>query len=131
MARPIHFHKLELISSMVTCALILHDMCVSDRVMGDVYAWYNPSFQLVDSTDADNIVPLRELEAKYRRFWRQLKDFESARIHIGNNDAGVACLVANPKRWKDMVDPEEHGRLNRAIMNLKWQQKQERAPDNN
>jgi Plant transposon protein len=130
MARPIYFHKLDLISSMVTCALILHNMCVSDRVMGDVNARYNPSFQLIDSADVDNIVPLHKLEPKYRRFQRQLKDYEAARIHIGNRDGEVAALVGNPKRWKNMVNREEHARLNEALMNLKWQQYQEMSNDN-
>jgi Plant transposon protein len=129
MARPIHFHKLELISSMVTCVLILHNMCVSDRVMGDVNARYDPSFQLVDSANVGNIVPLHELEPKYRKFRRQLRDYEAARIHIGNEDQGVAALVGNPSRWEDMLDNEEHVRLNRALMNLKWQQIQEKTID--
>ena len=41
---PIYLMNTTLISEMVTAALILHNMCVSDRVMdGDVHARYNPA----------------------------------------------------------------------------------------
>ena len=40
---PIYLMDTKLISEMVTCAIILHNMCVSDRVMdNDVRATYNP-----------------------------------------------------------------------------------------
>lgn len=47
MARPIEDHNLELISIRVATCLILHNMCVSDRVLkGDVYATYDPAATL-------------------------------------------------------------------------------------
>ena len=43
-ARPILLMDQQKISEMINCVLILHNMCVSDRVMGgDVYATYDPT----------------------------------------------------------------------------------------
>ena len=43
-ARPIYQMNGELISEMINCTLILHNMCVSDRVMNsDVHVPYNPT----------------------------------------------------------------------------------------
>ena len=43
-ARPITMMDQRKISEMINCVLILHNMCVSDRVMdGDVYARYVPT----------------------------------------------------------------------------------------
>jgi hypothetical protein len=42
----IYSSNLNLICNKVATCLILHNMCVSDRVMGDVNATYNPSFRI-------------------------------------------------------------------------------------
>jgi hypothetical protein len=42
-ARPINLYELKDISKRVATCLILHNMCVSDRIMGDVRATYNPA----------------------------------------------------------------------------------------
>ena len=47
-ARPIHLMKLEDISKRVATCLILHNMTVSDRVMGEVGVCYNPSACLLE-----------------------------------------------------------------------------------
>ena len=93
--------------------------------MDDVNARYNPSFNLMDNEDVDKVLPLQQLEPKYHKFRRQLKAFEAARIHVGR-DGGVAGVVANPARWTEMVDAQEHARLNSALMELKWRQQQDR-----
>jgi hypothetical protein len=41
-ATPIQTVDPKYIASMVSCCLILHNMGVSDRVMGDVRTWYDP-----------------------------------------------------------------------------------------
>jgi hypothetical protein len=43
MARPIDDHGLEQIGKRVKTCLILHNMCVADRIMGSVHARYNPA----------------------------------------------------------------------------------------
>ena len=43
---------MQLIANQMSCCLVLHNMCVSDRIMdGDVCAWYNPANSL--DTDLD------------------------------------------------------------------------------
>jgi hypothetical protein len=46
LARPIHMFDLNMIGNRVACCLILHNMCVSDRVMENVYRTYDPAFHL-------------------------------------------------------------------------------------
>jgi hypothetical protein len=42
MDRPMHLYKLEDIQARVTTCIILHNVCVSDRVMGSVDLRYSP-----------------------------------------------------------------------------------------
>ena len=107
--RPIYLMDPILISEMITCCLILHNMCVSDRVMeGDVNALYVPTNNF-DSPPETNI------------------DF-SANIYVDNNDDPQPIGIANAPdavrhvlsrhdRWLALQSLEEHVRLNNALIN--------------
>ena len=57
MARPFLGHCLNKISRVVSSCLIMHNMCVSDRVMdGDVYARYNPANKVMEEEDGDVLI---------------------------------------------------------------------------
>jgi Plant transposon protein/Ulp1 protease family, C-terminal catalytic domain len=43
---PIHTHNPEKIPKMISTCLILHNMCVAERVMGDIDALYDPAYGL-------------------------------------------------------------------------------------
>lgn len=54
---PIYLMNHQLITEMITCALILHNMCVSNRVTnGDVNACYFPTNTFISPTDTRVLV---------------------------------------------------------------------------
>ena len=65
-ARPYILMDQQKLSEMISCVLILHNMCVSDRVMdGDAYATYHPTNifksqeDRVSEGDGDSLVPTK------------------------------------------------------------------------
>jgi hypothetical protein len=63
MARPFLGHCLEKISRVVSSCLIMHNMCVSDRVMdGDVCAKYNSANKVMEEEDGDMVIDYKNGE---------------------------------------------------------------------
>ena len=108
MKRPILLMDTQKISDMVAACLILHNMCVSDRVMGDVFARYNPAYKL------EPVVPKAVLQG--------LKGLTLAEprssIGLADADEHVLALVSRKTRFKDLHDTKEHVRLLEAIMGV-------------
>ena len=101
---------------MVTAALILHNMCVSDRIMdGDPRALYNPAHSRTQSQDGDLNVDqpddLEEVQARGRRGAPR-----AAVTGVDNADEEVMTYVTRRQRWLELRDKEECGRLHRALM---------------
>jgi hypothetical protein len=95
----------------------MHNMCVSDRVMGgDVYyARYNPANSL--TIDEDKMIENEngeEIDAAAR---------EERRQQIGLANAGNANVVQNvlerQNHWQEVNDRQKHARLHRALLALK------------
>ena len=108
------FMEPELIGVMVACCLILHNMCVSDRIMnGDVHARYDPANDL--SEDEGEVVedPPELMELK-----RKMKVQERAKISIRNADPSVQNILIRKKRWESLQNLEEHSRLHEALMDF-------------
>ena len=115
-ARPIVLRSLVRIEAIVTAALILHNMCVSDRIMdGDPRALYNPAHSLAKNKDGDINVDqpedLEEVQARGRRGSRR-----RAVTGVDNADEEVRMHVTRRERWLELHDKEECGRLHRALM---------------
>jgi hypothetical protein len=116
MVRPFLGHSLKKISNVVSACLIMHNMCVSDRVMGgDVYARYNPANSL--TIDEDEMIENEngeEIDAAAR---------EERRQRIGLANAGNANVVQNvlerQNHWQEVNDRQEHARLHCALLALK------------
>ena len=125
MARPFQGHSLNKIGSIASACLIMHNMCVADRVMnGNVYAVYDPTFnvdddeehvlqELVDSVADDNGNNNHEQEAN--------KEQAVAPIGLANTDNNfvVQHMLARQANWKTIDDKNEHGRLHSALLRLK------------
>ena len=112
LARPITLMDTELIGVMVSCCLILHNMCVSDRVMdGDVYARYNPAHDLSEDAGEEVEDPVELKELKLRQ-----KIEERARVAIRNADPSVQKLIIRKGRWESLQNRDEHCRLHSALM---------------
>ena len=129
-ARPIYLMELKHIRNMVTSALILHNMGVSDRVMeGDVHARYNPAHSLVD--DMDSLLVLYPHDRAHRQ---QRSNSSNSRVvscvTSCNRDRDVYNLVAKDNRfltpddpgsearWESLRSEAEHFRLQSALMRL-------------
>ena len=110
--RPINLIDLKAIAAMVATCLILHNMCVSDRIMdGDVRAWYNPANSL-EEDEGEEVVDCDELKAmKAERKMERL-----ARTLIENSDDCVKNLILRKNRYKELNNKEEHARLCAALM---------------
>ena len=139
MARPFHAHSLVKMSNTVSACLIMHNMCVSDRVMdGNVYAVYDPSAHNDNDeqlTICDVFDAIANENLDYRRRQRHeaeaaeetenyYKEMVQARIGLANagNEFVVQHMLARQANWKELNDRYEHGRLHAALKRLKGQE---------
>lgn len=115
-ARPIHTIKLSDIGAMVTTCLVLHNICVSDRVMGDVHARYDPSHNvsLDKTTNADTTDCRNTIEKQARVHPNDL-----AVTGLANFNPAGATAIAHRSEFRKLEDRDEWNRLNTAILKLK------------
>ena len=112
-SHPFQQHDLGRIADVMISCLIMHNMCVADRIMeGDVNATYNAS----NGIDID----VEDINVEYPG------DFEAVvggtpahgEIGLGNGDDIVTGVILNRQdHWKTLNDRLEHTRLTRAIAN--------------
>ena len=88
---------------MATC-LILHNMCVSDRVMGSIDLDYKASKVAEKETPSDTVDDERLLRLAPARL----------PAAVVNTD-----LRIEKQEWKQLKDPVEWARLQRALINFK------------
>ena len=115
MARPFHQWDLERLTNRVACCLVLHNMCVADRVMeGDVRAKYRPdlSVELLDPKTITYPTELRKLQAKSSD---GVTKETTVGIRKGNRE--VINNLTRLDRWTELDDRDEYVRLTTAIMN--------------
>ena len=99
---------------MVTCALILHNICVSDRVMGACRVLYNPANNIAVANNETIIVEdLEELQEVNKA--RPSKNKTSA-IGVNNCTEEVQDLIGRKRRWMELHNKEEFARLHKALM---------------
>ena len=109
LARPMHQMELGLIGARVSACLILHNMCVSDRVMEDVRARYTPDHSVVvDESVIEYPTDLREKQGG--------TDF-CDRSTIGGQHGSHKTVYAltRQERWQSLKDTEEFRRLHIAL----------------
>jgi hypothetical protein len=114
LARPMHQIDMGLIGSRVAACLILHNMCVSDRIMDDVYATYDPSGSIVDGDcileyDEEVIQPQ---DLQENQGMTPPEDWSL----IGNNDPDLVAELTRAERWGNMQNLDEFNRLHIALM---------------
>jgi hypothetical protein len=139
MRNPIELMTMDIITERVKTCLILHNMCVSDRVMGgDVRALYNPingaprppDNEWEDSSTDDDT----EEEEEGDDTDTEEDDDDNNNNNNNNNDTrkrgredvscndsvgelGIGIDMVN-RRWSDVLtDPNEHARLHTALKN--------------
>ena len=115
LARPINLHRLTDISNRVSTCVILHNMCVSDRVMdGDVNARYNPAFDLLDARGAAEVVLPSDLAEVQGTVEENASN--TASIGLSNLGPDVQQLILRKKEWLELQDLFQHARLHTALM---------------
>ena len=118
-ARPIKLRALKRIEALVTTALILHNMCVSDRVMeGNCRANYNPANSVAVLKDGsqmnvDQPPNLHDVQARCSGGRRTQR---LARTGVANSDEEIVPYVTRRRRWMDLQNKEEAARLHKALM---------------
>ena len=126
LARPIVIRDIKLIEEAVTCCLIMHNMCVSDRVMdGDVRAQYNPAHTVdLEEENEDMVSYSAELHhlreegrSNHKSTNKSVRAESVAVIGAANVDLPAQQLVTRKNRWMTLIDKEEHGRLSNALQN--------------
>jgi Plant transposon protein len=114
-AFPMQGINLHGIGDMVTTCLILHNMGVSDRVMGDVNKRYVASTHAIPE-HASDIVDATTFPTGIANVNQPQV---AAVTTCARFDEVLAQTVANNKEWKSLNDPVEWGRLQKALINSK------------
>lgn len=120
LARPLYPIHLDRIANKVATCLILHNMCVSDRVMGDVRATYNPAASI------DDIDLMVESPEELATVQASFSETHLATTGVARADEAVQELVIKREEWLTLQDEEEHIRLHEALMKLKYRQSKEK-----
>jgi hypothetical protein len=114
MSRPFHQMTLDLVGKRVACCLILHNMCVADRVMdGDVRARYKP-----DNTVVEDPTPLVTAPNNLELVQGRTKSTDRSTIGVRKGNKFTINLVTRKERWNQLDNPDEFVRLTKAIMDL-------------
>jgi Plant transposon protein len=111
MERPFRHIDLPNISARVACCLILHNMCVSDRVMdGDVRARYDPSNKVVRGSS----------KIRYPRDLLEVQgptlDNERSVVGLKNLGGSAGNLVSRKNRWEFLKNKDVTVELHKALM---------------
>jgi hypothetical protein len=115
MAYPIHFLDQDCIYAMVACCLVLHNMCISERVMESCTVTYDPSVDSdpeLEVEDAVRFPPGVNLPMEVL-----VPPPPVALIRDFNRD--LAASVVRTREWVGLRDTEEWGRLQAAIVRHK------------
>ena len=116
LCHPIMLHKLDDIYKRVRCCLVLHNMCVSERVMGDCVTKYSPCQEPVGMDEDEAALP-EDLQAVADAHAADQE--EQATIGVANMPAAAARSSTARPFWNDLRNVEGHNRLIRALIELK------------
>jgi len=119
-ARPIHLFKVDDISKRIGTCIILHNMCVSDRVMGDVRPVYNPAASIEEEDDW-NIENPEEIVLVQQQTGDGNTILNSVGIHVAPQY--IVDYIARLDRFNNLRDAGDHAKLMHAIVNVIGEQK--------
>jgi hypothetical protein len=117
--RPIHQHKVQEIANRVTCCLILHNISVTDRVMGDVGVTYNP----IHNLDAE-LLEAVDFPSDLIQVQENFQTRSTTRRYDGSSISGIGTQTLNAiaqetvsqrDRFKDLTDENQCVRLHLAL----------------
>ena len=117
LARPLYELKLERIGLKMNTCLVLHNMCVADRVMGDVRAVYNPAENVLthDTAGDPQLVVVEQPEDLAETQGGTLES-DRTRTGIDRVDDATARRIARRQAWSNLKNEAEYVRLHMALM---------------
>ena len=111
--RPIHLQRLDDISGRVHSCIILHNMCVADRLMGDCRMRYDPAVNVLQEEDE---------AIQFPPDMQQIQHQENATTGDGGGGIGingapsiVKQLMARKERFQELDNLDEHVRLHQVL----------------
>jgi hypothetical protein len=115
-ASPIKLYEVSDIATRMKTCLILHNMGVSDRIMGSVDDTYVPSYVKANDGDDDDDQH-DDAPAAAAAEQQSNSEEEEEEEGAGNGDNGDNNNDDGQKvtRWRDLQDSEEHHRLVLAL----------------
>jgi hypothetical protein len=117
--RPILLHQLSNIADRVACRLLLHNMLVTDRVMGgpgyDYRQRYDPAHMMEEEASATEVQQeppdLATVQRRPRRETRTL-------VGVSNLPGHVHQLLTKKDRFQELNNRDENRRLHQALMSM-------------
>ena len=113
--RPIQLIDLKEISLRMNTCIILHNMCVSERIMQSVDLMYKPDFDIQNLRQHETIQPPPD----YNAFVHAVPHGNGA--VIGNNtlsDEAREWILTREMNWNRLVNKDEYYRLHFALMDF-------------
>ena len=100
--------NLNMLSQRITSCIILHNICVSDRIMGDVYKRYDPSYSICDDNEINELRSNVEIE----------NNDENVAVGVGisNMPRNIQLAFADLNRYGDLMNEHYFINLNKSLM---------------
>jgi Plant transposon protein len=112
--RPILLMDLKQISMRVTTCIILHNILVSDRVMGECGVTYNPAHEMEEGvTTVEQPEDLNNVQQAHAG---NATVPAAGGTGIANAPPEVAALLTRGNRFRELKDANEYQRLHSALM---------------
>ena len=113
--RPIQLIDLTEISLRMNSCIILHNMCVSDRVMHSVALSYRPDYDIHNLREHERLAPPPDLQAF------QVHVPHGNQAVVGNDnlsDEAREWILTRENNWNKLVNRDEYYRLLFALMDF-------------
>ena len=113
--RPIQLIDLTEISFRMNSCIILHNMCVSDRVMYSVALSYRPDYDIDNIRQHERVAPPPDLQA----FAAHVPNGNQAVVGNDNlSDEAREWILTRENNWNKLVNRDEYYRLLFALMHF-------------
>jgi hypothetical protein len=109
LARPFRELDLKQIGDRVATCLLLHNMCVSDRIMGDVRVRYNPA----DGISSGNYIV--DHPADLQQVQGAANESDRSTIGMDSLTPEATHCITRRGAWSSLTDAVEHSRLHSAL----------------
>ena len=128
--RPILLHNLQDIGARVQTCVILHNILVSDRVMGDINVIYDPAFNVAEVDTSADVECLAVQQPRDLKQVQQIHENMLLNDYMEIDEVAMEQLVTRGDRFKALDNKEEYEQLFQALKNRFGSRKYERTLSN-